>query len=626
MCGIFGVYSESGISRIEAIQYIQKSWSLNQHRGPDGRGALIKSINGEQKLFHNYLTDVQENINLVLTHNRLAIIDLSNDGLQPMQDISKRFSISFNGEIYNYIEIRNELKSCGVSFIGDTDTEVILQSWKKWGPNSIAKFVGMFAFVLHDSRDNSLYLVRDRVGIKPLYYSHINDGSIGFSSEQTTLIEAGFLDFVPNWSGVISGMMFQGALRPETVYEKIHAVPPGHYLKFKDCKLFLEEYWDLEEKSCNLSYSEVVDRANYLLSEAIKSTLVSDVPVASLLSGGLDSTLMVNELCKYISNSSAFTLAWSSNDGADSEFVAAKSFAQRNKINHTKCLIRPDDILSDFDEMLNTFQEPIGVLEPHMPISQKLNQNNVKVVLAGLGPDEMLGGYGHYKYIKIWEKFRYFPKCIPEFDGRFGKLIRFLSAKNPADAYITLFNGYLWNKPDDIFTPDVIPSGWNPLQIAKRSFPKAWDNISDPIKIFNYLDLKIYIGTHHNLTSDQFLMRKGIEGRFPYLDHRWMEFLFNLPTAYKIDNSNQKVLMKILAKDLMSDSQINSKKIGFGIPEDGFVNNAKFKNRLNDMCSHVMDTGIVKKEVVLNLVQKSTLDRKESRKLIYLASLSRWLR
>lgn len=629
MCGIFGVWAKDRLDASIIESFIYKSWAQLAVRGPDGRGALFGDICGPLTVVMNEAEHRCVASDLVFTHTRLSIIDLTMHGAQPMSDRSQKFWVTFNGEIYNYKIIREELKKEGVVFRGDSDTEVLIEAWAHWGIKTLEKLTGMYAFAIWEVDSKTLYLVRDRVGIKPLYYSNAKGFNICFASDQTTLIKSGAVKFKPNWEGVISGMMFQGALRPRTAYQDINEVPAGSYLKVTADKLDLIEYWDLRKCNEKLgSEEEVLAKARELLAKSVRSTLISDVNVATLLSGGIDSSIITAMAAKEHPNISAYTLAWRDSLAAGSELSQASWFASKHRIDHHIEMLDDSEIAESFDDMLETFEEPMGVLEPHFPIADRLHRNNVKVVLAGLGPDEMLGGYGHYKFIKRWKllkNLRPFLKNVSNGNDRVSKLIHLCSSESAADAYVTLFNGYLWGRPEKIFEEDMVPRGWDPIREVKELYPRAWTDFKDPIQVFNYLDLKIYIGTHHNHTTDKFLMAKGIEGRFPYLEKDWLEYCFNLDSKYKMQDGIQKVLMKKLAAEFMDLKAINMPKIGFGIPEAEFVINSKIKDRIQGLINSLKKRGIVQNKEINRLLACKNIDRKIARKLIYLASLEKWL-
>jgi asparagine synthase (glutamine-hydrolysing) len=629
MCGIFGVWATDRLDASVIESLIYKSWAQLAVRGPDGRGALFGETYGPLTVVMNEAENRCIASDLVFTHTRLSIIDLTNHGAQPMSDRSKKFWVTFNGEIYNYKTIREELKKEGVIFRSDSDTEVLIEAWAHWGTKILEKLTGMYAFAIWDVDSKALYLVRDRVGIKPLYYSNGDGLNICFASDQTTLIKSGAVKFKPNWEGVISGMMFQGALRPKTAYQGINEIPAGSYLRVTTEKLDLIQYWDLRKCDETLSAeADILAKARDLLVKSVRSTLISDVNVATLLSGGIDSSIITGMAAKEHPNISAYTLAWRDSLAGGSELSQASRFASKHGIDHHIEMLDDGEIADSFDVMLETFEEPMGVLEPHFPIADKLNKNNVKVVLEGLGPDEMLGGYGHYKFIKSWERLknlRPFLKNVSIGNDRVNKLIQLCNSETAADAYVALFNGYLWGRPEKIFEEDIVPTGWNPVTTVKELYPRAWTDFKDPMQVFNYLDLKIYIGTHHNHTTDKFLMAKGIEGRFPYLEKDWLEFCFNLDSKYKMQNGIQKVLMKKLAVEFMDAKTINMPKIGFGIPEAEFVTNSKIKERIYGLINNLQKRGIVQNKEINNLFACKNINRKIARKLIYLASLEKWL-
>jgi len=627
MCGIFGVYSQENIAPEVIKNYIAESWASNHNRGPDGRGAYVRSQVCGSEIFYNECKLTLESANLVITHNRLAIIDLSTAGLQPMADVSSRFIISFNGEIYNYKKIRAELIGEGFVFRTNTDTEVILNAWMCWGVNCIARLHGMFAFAMFDTKLGELFLVRDRVGIKPLYYA-LHQDIFSFASEQKTLIDTKTIKFSPSFEGIVSGIHFQGALRPNTVYDGIFAVEPGTYIKYDKHRIQKIKYWDLEISDKYAGEIDKVKYADMLLYNSINETLESDVSISTLLSGGLDSSILTHHISKVNSSCTAFTLAWDNDISPYSEREAASKIAGFLKVKHSVCIVNEKEIADNFLDMLDIFQEPMGVLEPHYPIAKHLNLNKNKVVIEGLGPDEFLGGYGHYKFLKLISLANKFYPNLTKLnlgEWRLNKLNKVLSSGCAASAYVELFNGYLWANPTALFNDNIISKDWNYVEHVKNMFPFAWSYELSPMQAFNYLDLKIYIGTHHNFTTDQFMMNQSIEARFPYLDHNLIEFMFNLDEKYKCYNTEQKILMKIIAKDCFPNDLITGRKIGFGLPELEFVKLASIREIINEYIRKLKKLNVFKDDVLDYSLNAVASNNKDARKLIYLASFSRWI-
>jgi asparagine synthase (glutamine-hydrolysing) len=627
MCGIFGIWPKKKLSPRYADTLIKNTWRNLRHRGPDGEGAFLWNEHGA-----NILTSKSEpskiSPNLVFIHTRLAIQDTSSLGFQPMADSSSRFWIVFNGEIYNFNELARELSLRGVCLKSKSDTEVLIECWKIWGEDCISKLNGMFAFSIFDSLERKVYLVRDRVGIKPLYYSVDKNFNIIFSSEQSALINSGLLPIEANWDGVISGMLFQGALRPHTAYKNIQALKPGHYMVIDENKIRIHEYWDLEiNQNEYTNTSAYIDKFKSITLKSIERTLISDVEVATLMSGGVDSSTMSAIASEMHPKISAYTLTWPDALNADNELKQAIMIAKKYPINHRVCTVDQNYLPLHLDEMFDLFEEPMGMFEPHFPIAELVGRDKVKVLLNGLGPDEMLGGYGYYKYISLWKRLHFFSsilKNIPISSGRLGRVLRLSSCKNPAEAYIDMFSGYLWNDPYEIFDNTLIPKGWNSIEHVKELYPNAW-NFNDPIQTFNYLDLKLYIGTHHNHTTDKFLMNKSIEGRFPYLDHEWLDFSFNIPSKYKIQNHEQKWILRQLASKYINQEILAMPKKGFGMPEIAFIKNKYTQDWINLYINELKKRTVISPQVLKSLNVGKINSTKDARKLLYLASLEKWL-
>ena len=629
MCGIFGVWAKNPMSKNHSVEVINKAWKNLNDRGPDGHSSFYWSKSNSYSVFNNKDSYINFEPELIFTHNRLSIIDLSVNGTQPMSDKSKRYWLTYNGEIYNYKKLKVELEQSGIIFKSNSDTEVLIEGWAKWGPKIIDKINGMFAFAIYDTFKSELFLVRDRLGIKPMYYYTDSNYNIAFSSDQSTLMFCGIVNGQPNWEGVVSSMLFQTSIRPETVYKNIYAVEPGTYLKVTNNIIKKTEYWDLKNNINELTQSESIEKYESLLKSSITNCLVSDVEVASLMSGGVDSSTLSILSSFQNSDIKTYTLSWDSLISGNSELIHAKMNASRYGLNHYVCEINKFDIENNLEEMLSLFEEPIGLLEPHYPIAKTINSHKIKVVLNGLGPDEVLGGYDYYNMISRWKqlkKYKLLVNMLPLRNTKYYKHKNLSYCQNAADAYVELFSGYLWESPHELFNYDIIPKGWNKFEHVKALFPKAWTDYDDPVKTFNYLDTKIYIGSHHNHTSDRFLMKFNIEGRFPYLDHELYEYSFNLNSNLKINKSEQKWILKQISRKYIDVKILNSTKKGFSLNEKDMIHTPKNKDIFNYYLNSLSKRDIIKPNVIRETLLSSNLSRKHSQKLLYLLSFELWMR
>jgi asparagine synthase (glutamine-hydrolysing) len=627
MCGIFGLWSRAPISNLELSRTARIASASLATRGPDGTGVLCIS-DGRTDFFSGYLPERLGSSDIILLHRRLAIIDLSDRSLQPMVDSTGRYWISYNGEVYNYRALRQELMERGVQFRTTGDTEVILEGWRVFGQAIVDRIVGMFAFAIYDNQERSLTLVRDRVGIKPLYYVTAPGQVVAFASDQTTLLRTRAAPAQPNWNGVLSGMHFRGAVRPETVHRGMRAVPPGTLIEFKVGSQRARCYWDLQMRDLQeQSEQEILDASRRLLATVVTDSLVSETEVGSLMSGGIDSTTMSAIARNQLPRLKAYTLCIDGGEDQD-EFRKASAVASRNKIEHH--IVRLGAGSSSFDllEMFDVFEEPIGFLEPHLPMANAIRGDGIRVVLNGLGPDELLAGYGYYRALRgRWMNvfLRYLPDLKPEKPGKVARAIAMLQAPNLPTAYTRGFGGTLWGFADNVLDPELIDRGFDPIESAISEFPAVWTFQNEPIKLFSYLDLKMYIGTHHNHTSDRFLMQKSIEGRFPFLDHRWIEFCFNLPDRYKLRGGTQKWLLRQLALPYLGTDVMKGKKKGFGIPPLIFTAAPEDQQILVSLVRALDRRGIVRQNVISNVLRDWRKDSLNVNRMLYLANLERWI-
>ena len=519
MCGIAGLVDLHGgeISQ-ETIHSMTHAVS---HRGPDGNGVWFRN-------------------NIALGHCRLSIVDLSQAANQPMKANSERYILSYNGEIYNYIEIRNDLEKKGYQFKSNSDTEVVLNSLIEWGTEAILKFNGIFAFGFYDALTGALIVARDRYGVKPVYYLE-SDLFFAFASEQKSILKLKGVSKTLDVETLYEYMTFQNIFTDRTMVKSIKLLQPGHFLRIltKDNNnMQLERYWDFSfQEIDNKSESDYIDEFKEIFEKSVNSQMMGDVEVGAYLSGGIDSTSIV-AIASLKKQIKTFTVGFESNPWIDEnvafdERLNARKIAQLLGSNHSEYILKPSDIEKCIKDLVQHVEEPrLGQSYPNY-FAAKLASKNVKVVLSGAGGDELFGGY----------PWRYFK---PETPSNFSEYI---------DGYYLYWQRLLPNSElQKLFEPvsNAVSNVW-----TKDIFQDVFRNVSlQPKTQEDYINYALYFEAKTFLHSllileDKISMSFGLESRIPFLDNNIVDFAMKLPVKYKIKN---------LRNDIRIDENLTSNK------------------------------------------------------------------
>ena len=563
MCGISGWFDMAGERPADRVLFQAMNDSL-RHRGPDGEG------------FH-YAPG------LALGHRRLAIIDLAT-GDQPMFDAERNVAIVFNGEIYNFKELRQDLIALGYRFRTNSDTEVIIHAWKAWGENCLDRLVGMFAFALWDEPTRTLFLARDRLGEKPLYYAMLPDQTLIFGSELKALLVHPRLARCIDPCAVEEFFALGYIAEPRTIYESVAKLPAGFSLTLtRGRKPSLRAYWDAKPAArVSGSADEIADSLIERLSAAVRSELVSDVPVGAFLSGGVDSSgtmaLMAEATHEPVR---CFTIGFHDPKFDESHYAAA--VAKRYGAHHV--VERMDGSEVDAIARLpRIFDEPFGDSSalPSFYVMQ-LARKNVTVALSGDAGDELFAGYRRYAFHAREERLRnLLPAWFrqPVF-GTLGRLYpqidwapRALRARHTfKELSLDSSLGYFWNVSvtDDemrqrLFSPQLrdLLQGYH----ASEVLLKHWSNApsDDPVGIAQYVDLKTWLPGDILTKVDRTAMANSLEVRVPMLDHRFVEWALGLPAAMKIADGEGKFVLKRAFERLVPSDILYRPKQGFSVP------------------------------------------------------------
>lgn len=564
MCGITGAVA-FGDTNIRT-ECIKKMSDVLAHRGPDDAGYLCANI--DKNPAEILLTDTEfqhkhpdllcvdegkgrhdlhsEKYNLFFGHRRLAIIDVSTQGHQPMADHSNTAWLTYNGEIYNYKEIRQELTELGYYFNSDTDSEVILAAYREWGSNCVRRFNGMFAFALWDKLTNQLFLARDRYGIKPLYYTITESKKLLFASEVKSILEYSDYSMKLDQEALLEYFTFQNIFTDKTFYQNVNLLAPGHFMMVSLNESYPElnkhQYWDFsfEERSAQASPEEYQEELQRLLKQAVQRQLVSDVEVGSYLSGGMDSGSISAFASEKISNLKTFTVGFDLHGVSDLE----RGFDEREqseylsylfKTEHYEMVLKSGDMERCLPKFAWHLEEPrVGQSYPNF-YAAKLASKFVKVVLAGTGGDELFAGYP-WRYYRAVNNSS-FEDYIDKYYVFWQRLVSNKTLKQLFDP--------IWENVSHVWTRDIFRDVFKGHNDFLRT-PEDYVNHS------LYFEAKTFL---HGLlvVEDKLSMAHSLETRIPFLDNDLVDFSLNVPVNLKL--GNLKEVVKINENDLSEKGQ-----------------------------------------------------------------------
>lgn len=609
MCGIAGVIGENTRNK-ETI--IKEMVDCITHRGPDDDG------------FYN-----DDKVGLGM--RRLSIIDLKN-GKQPIESKDGSALIFFNGEIYNYKDLRGELLNKGQEFKTETDTEVILRLYEEYGDKMIRKLRGMFAFCIYDKGRNSIFITRDYFGIKPLYYFKKGDKIFAFASEIKSILLHPEYKKEVNDEAVFNYLSFQYNPMKETVFKDIYKLDPGSFLKIdlKDGSFKEERYWSFE-----FTQNEAMDKNKSgqellaLLQNSVEHHMVSDVPVGSFLSGGVDSSIIAG-LMKKVSDSkgkknSTFTVGFKDL----SEGEEAKKTSDSLQTDHTEITVSPEEYFEALPKIVWHFDEPVA--DPSavgLYFLAKEARKKVKVVLSGEGADEMFGGYNIYleplSLSRLWMKF--IPKIL--INAIFKPIVKLkfnFRGKNYLKRYFSkLEDWYIGNA--SIFKKDEVERLWKGKSYDKFSLADYYGKsagLSDSTKM-QYIDINTWLVGDILAKADKMTMANSLELRVPFLDIKIAEFASKMPDRLKFRRGVTKYLLRESVKDVVPEATRNRKKLGFPIPIRRWLTKER-----SDIYNRIISNKYIRKNINISEVEKLIKDhidgkKDNSRKIYLLLILAIW--
>ncbi len=562
MCGICGFLNK----KILSSEVLEKMNDVLSHRGPDDKG-----------IYSNEIPYGSDNVQVGLGNRRLSIIDLTEHGHQPMCNETKDIWIVFNGEIYNFQEIRKELQEKGHKFKSKSDTEVILRSYEQWGEKCLEKFNGMFAFAIWDEKKKQIFIARDRVGIKPLYY-YFKDGNFAFASELKSILQYPLLEKKLNRKSLYYYLLFQYVPTPYSIFENTWKLPPGHYLVLKkNKKIEIKKYWDvLQERKIirKNSIQEYTEEFEELLKTSIKYRLISDVPVGAFLSGGTDSSLVVGLMNQLTDKVETFTIGFDRKKYNEAPF--AKKIAAYLGTKHHELYVKEKDVFSLVASLPEYYDEPFADSSslPTYLVSKLAREKGVKVVLSGDGGDELFCGYNRYIWMNKIRNFLLLSSSIRENTApllekipylKLRRLSQILQYKDPLEMYLGII--CMWNERE---LKKLIGKNYSYEQLPFSQIYKKLDN-SPLLKRLQILDFHTYLPEDILTKVDRASMAVSLEARVPLLDHRIAEFAYDLPLDLRYRHGIRKYLLKKVLYKYLPAKFFRRPKQGFGIPLDEWL-------------------------------------------------------
>lgn len=592
MCGIVGIY-EKGINH-ETL--INRMLQIIAHRGPDG-ATWVKHAD------------------FTLGHRRLAIIDLKT-GNQPIYNEDKSICIIFNGEIYNFKELKKELQGKGHQFYTNTDTETIIHGFEEYGTDFFKRLNGIFAFALLEIKTSTIYLARDQFGIKPLHYFH--DGNfLVFGSEQKSILLHPRVPREINKQALHLQLNLRYTQGDQTLFKNIKRLPPAHYLKFSNGKLEIKKYWELKYDSVNpnISEAEAIEKLHFYLKQAVKRQLLSDVPIGVYLSGGLDSSAIVQKMDELgVNKINTFTLGF--NEPTD-EFPDAERIARHFNTNH-KTLSLQMDPLEKFPEVLWHAEEPKINLLQGFNMSQFVSPH-VKVVLGGLGGDELFAGYDIHKFInpfnwghaqipKWVQKIAQFKsKIIFQLQNASGTLSideyrrgaqMLLALGDVEKFYLIIRNTWDYDQPfyKNIYTPEYA-NEIGQYRKVHYYFDKLFAKVNSlkALEQVLFVEMQTKMVNDYLLVDDRMSMSHSVEERVPFLDLDLVNFANTIPLHLKIKNNQTKYLFRKAMENQLPSKIITKKKWGFAV--NPYL---QFKKDLKNIAKKILTQKFVEEQGIFN--------------------------
>ncbi|NDK54517.1 asparagine synthase (glutamine-hydrolyzing) [Pontibacter fetidus] len=620
MCGINGIIGIDNTS--EAKKVIEVMNRAIAHRGPDDSGVYVES-------------------GIALGQNRLSIIDLTSAGHQPMYSMDGNLVLVFNGEIYNYKELKQELRE--YSFQTHTDSEVILAAYMRWGYECVHRFNGMFAFAIWDIRKQDLFIGRDRLGVKPLYYYRHNELFL-FSSEVRALLKSNFVPKKLNHEGLIDYLRYQTVHAPATIVKNVHMLLPGHTMLVKRGQVEITRYWSPEENAVNdagnKSYEEIKQDIFNLLQKSVERRLVADVPFGAFLSGGIDSSIIVGLMSQVASQQvKTFSVTFEEEEFSEAKYAAI--IAKKFKTEHHDIRLKPDDFLQLIPTALNAMDHPSGDGPNTFVVSKVTREAGITMALSGLGGDEVFAGYDVFKRMYALQHYKWLASLPLFLRKAVGQSLTRFKPSVASDKIQQLLYLPSWSLQDtypitrqvlsesyikELTGMSILPENHVRLVVRESMSQQYKAGVKLPLlSQVSAAEMRTYMQNTLLRDTDQMSMAHALEVRVPFLDYELVEYVMGVSDKYKYPHTPKKLLTDAVG-DLLPPEIINRPKMGFTLPWKEWLKNELYsfcETKLHNMAARDL---FVKDEVLT--IWRNFLKREPQvtwAKVWYLVVLENWL-
>ena len=584
MCGFAGYITKEGLAKNYKDDVLEMMNAI-VHRGPDDAGSHIDDMAG-------------------LGFRRLSIIGIEN-GKQPMYNEDGSIVVVFNGEIYNYKEIKEELINKGHLFKTQADTEVLVHGYEEYGPDVVQKLRGMYAFAIWNRKKKELFIARDIFGIKPLFYTETKEGDFVFGSEIKSLLKFPNVKKEFNPEALESYLSFQYSVLPETFFKGIYRLSPAHCIIWKDGQMDIKRYWKPEFKPDeNISFDEAVKKVNKVMKDSIEAHKISDTEVGGFLSGGVDSSYIVarSDLDKTFSVGFDYPNC--------NETPLAKTLSEYVGVKNKSKLITTEEYFEEFPKIMNHCDEPLS--DPSciaLYFLCRLASEQVKVVLSGEGSDELFGGYNIYKTPYALKPVKIVPKVVrkgvanvmKKIPFRFkGKEYMIRAGMDLEDRYIG--NAYIYHT-DEVYKLLKNPvKKYIPEDIVKPLFAKVKD--ADDVTKMQYIDINTWLWGDILNKADTMSMAHSLEVRVPFLDREVAKVAFSIPAKHRVNNKETKRYFRAAANEFMPDVTAERKKLGFPIPVRNWLREDKYYNLVKSVLESEESAKFFNIDYLVNLLDE----------------------
>ncbi len=606
MCGIAGFVSrEKDAPTVEREILLDKMCRIIEHRGPDEQGLRVEG-------------------RAALGMRRLSIIDLKG-GQQPIYSEDANLVIVFNGEIYNYRELKAELEALGHRFKTNSDTETILLAYQEFGAACLEKLRGMFAFAIWNRREETLFIARDRVGKKPLFYALTEKGNFVFGSELKVLLAHGEIEKTVDCAALDAYLTFGYVPEEFCIFKTVRKLAPANYLIFKNGEIETQKYWDFKYERITTikSEAEYVEELRELLREAVKIRLISEVPLGAFLSGGVDSSAIVGIMAQ-LSDQPVKTFSIGFNEDSFNELKYARLAAKHFKTEHHEFVVTPD-LVGMIDELVWHFDEPFADPSslPTFMVS-KMAREYVTVVLSGDGGDELFAGYTRYVTDKKRGGLNKLPRTFRENllkplsenlpHGAKGKNYLYNASLGAVDRYIDSVSHFNGMQRKSLYKKEFLNALNGDFGAGEKSFRNIADRVAtgNPIDTLLYLDSKTYLPSDILTKVDRMSMATSLEARVPLLDHKLIDFVMRIPPDLKLKGLETKYIFRKAVRGIVPDAILDRPKQGFGVPINEWIN-SHLRERIHETLfeKRTLERGYFEPKYIKTLLAEHSKERRD---------------